>query len=206
MRRRAWIVGAFVAAALVGSASRASADESLRLHVDWEKLADLMRADGFSFLPTMEITPGPSTTTHGTPSQEPQVESKWIGLSPHWSIIARDWRSSQLLVGQASLIDLVRLSRSTRMAVMRLRLADGRFAPFAKIGFGQWRIDRDVLQLPNDVELASQFGTGFELRLAPRCVLAAELEHTVLMREEREANNLADPHMWGASLAARAAF
>jgi hypothetical protein len=205
MYRRAWIVGAFVAAALVSSSSPASADEFPRLHVDWEKLAELMRADSLSFLPTMEITPGPSAATHGTP-QEPQTESKWIGLSPHWSIIARDWRSSQLLVGQASIIDLVRLSRSTRMAVTRLRLSDTRFAPFAQIGLGQWRIDRDVLQLPNDVELASQFGTGFELRLAARCVLATELDYTVLMREEREAGNLVDPHIWGASLAARAAF
>lgn len=205
MRRCAWFVGAFVAAALVASSSRASADDFPRLHVDWEKLAELMRSDAFSFLPTMDVTPGPSASMHGAP-QEPQTESKWIGLSPHWSIIARDWRSSQLLVGQASIIDLVRLSRSTRMAVTRLRLSDTRFAPFAQIGLGQWRIDRDVVELPYDVELATQFGTGFELRLAPRFVLATELDYTVLCREERQAGNLADPYIWGASLAARAAF
>ncbi len=74
MRRCAWIVGAVVAAAIAGSSSRASADEFLRLHVDWEKLADLMKEGGLSFLPTMDITPGPNASTHGTP-QEPQVES-----------------------------------------------------------------------------------------------------------------------------------
>jgi hypothetical protein len=175
-----------------------------RLHLDWDKFADVVRDGGSSLFPSTEIN---SVVVNHNPTQGSSTEEKWIGLSPHVSVVARDWRSTQLLVGQASLTDLIRLMRSTRMVVTRVRFADGRLMPFAQVGFGQWRVDTDLMpSLPINTEVATQFGSGFELRLAPRCLLAVEVDYTVLYRDEHESQSASGPRLWGSSLAARALF
>lgn len=134
-------------------------------------------------------------------------EGKWFGLSPHVSLVARDWEGAQLLLGHLVLTDQLRLSRSSRMVVSRIRLADGRFAPFAHVGLGQWRVDTNLMPvLPRDVELATQVGGGFEIALSRHAALAVEADHTILMREHHEPQMVAEPYVWGAFLAARALF
>jgi hypothetical protein len=134
-------------------------------------------------------------------------EPKWFGLSPHVSLIARDWGGAQLLLGHLALTDQLRLSRSSRMVVTRIRLADGRFAPFAHVGVGQWRVDTDLMPvLPRDVELATQVGAGFELAFSRRAALAIEADHTILIREQHEPQMISTPYVWGTFLAARAVF
>jgi hypothetical protein len=132
---------------------------------------------------------------------------KWFGVSPHVSIVARDWGGAQLLLGHLTLTDQLRLSRSSRMFVSRVRLADGRFAPFAHVGIGQWRVDTDLMPvLPRDVELATQLGLGFEIAFARQAALALEGDYTILIRDQHEPQMVAAPHLLGAFLAGRAKF
>ena len=99
------------------------------------------------------------------------------------------------------------MSRSSRMVVTRFRLADGRIAPFAHVGLGQWRVDTDLMPvLPNDIELATQVGGGFEIALSRRATLAVEADDTILMRATHEPQTIPGPHVWGTFLAARACF
>jgi hypothetical protein len=60
--------------------------------------------------------------------------------------------------------------------------------------------------LPRDVELATQLGGGFEMALSRRATLAIEMDHTILIREQREPQNIVTPYVWGTFLAARAVF
>jgi hypothetical protein len=186
-----------------GSAHAQVRPAGLRLHVDWAKLEVILREGPDAFLPRAE-----SWTSAPEPSQgAASGEQKWFGLSPHVSLVARDWAGAQLLLGHLVLTDQLRLSRSSRMVVTRFRLADGRIAPFVHIGLGQWRVDTDLMPvLPQDVELATQIGAGFEIALSRRAALAVEADDTILIREAREPQMIAGPHVWGTFLAARAAF
>jgi hypothetical protein len=198
-----------VALALASSltAARARADEGgLRLSVDWGKLAGVIRDGGDALFPS-------ESAAWKRAQQQPDArptsgeQQRWFGVSPHVSLVARDWGGAQLLVGHLSLTDQVRLSRSSRMVISRVRLPGGRLAPFAQIGLGQWRIDTDLMPvLPHDVELAGQLGGGFELSLAPHTVLAIEADYTILYREQHEPQHVSGPHLWGTFLAARALF
>ncbi|MDP9036149.1 MAG: porin family protein [Myxococcota bacterium] len=177
---------------------------ALRTSIDWSRLAAALRdGDGF-FLPRESLTVG----AEGKPqSASSSGELRWFGLSPHVSLVARDWGGAQLLVGHLAVTDQFRLSRSSRMVVTRVRLADGRFSPFAQIGVGQWRVDTDLMPvLPRDVELASQLGGGFEATLWQHATAALEADYTALYREGRAAQAMPGPHLWGCFLVARASF
>jgi hypothetical protein len=86
-------------------------------------------------------------------------------------------------------------------------LGDGRVAPFAQMGLGQWRIDTSLMPgMQQDVELAMQLATGFELRLTRTWKLALEADYTVLYREVHEPQMVTSPWLWGTILATRATF
>jgi len=177
--------------AVVLAAPSARAQQALRLEVDWDKLGAVLR-DG----PSAVLMPREST----------RPDPPLFGTSPQMSVVAHDWSASQSLYGALGPTDQLRLSSSLRMVVARVRLAEGRITPFAQVGFGQWRVDTSVVQMPNDVELAGQIGGGVELRIAPRAVVALEASCTMLYRESLEPQMLASPHLWGTLLVGRAHF
>jgi hypothetical protein len=204
--RRAWLrpLGVGVALALglasIFSPRTASADDSSRMNIDWGKLGEAIHTGGATLF---------SKEGFGTVAPSPPQEfNRWVGVTPHLSLVARDWSGVQALMGgHVSLTDQLRLSRSIRMVVARVRLADGRFAPFVQLGVGQWRVDTELLpMLPRDTELAMQNGAGFELRFARSWRVALEIDHTVLYRETREPQQVSGPYLLGAFLAIHTAF
>jgi hypothetical protein len=180
----------------------ASADETSSANLDFGKLADAIRTGGEMLFPREGFAARPVTGR-----REQDIE-RWVGVTPHLSLVARDWGGVQMLLGgHVALTDQLRLSRSSRMVVSRVRLADGRIAPFAQIGLGQWRVDTDLMPvLPRDTELATQLGGGFELKLAPRWRLALQIDYTVLYREGHEPQQVAGTRLWGSFLGMHAAF
>jgi hypothetical protein len=188
-----------LAAWLVGG--RAHADDGLRVSVRWDKLADLMRNG--ALLPGESLHP---LYEHRTAAAS-GIEPRRFGVSPHLSLVARDWNGAQLLLGHLTLTDQVRLSRSSRMVLTRVRIAEGRLMPFAQAGLGQWRVDTDWMPvLPHDVELAGQLGGGFELAVGQGARIALEADYTILYREQHEPQMVSAPHLWGAFFAARIPF
>jgi hypothetical protein len=204
-------IGAATLVAVTLLAPNSHADEGVRLTVDWSKLAEIIRDGGATLAPELglrlgsEDTPPASAGGATAPTTE---EVRWFGKSPQLGLVARDWGEARVLVGRhLSPTDQIRLSRSSRMFVTRLRLADGRLAPFAHIGFGQWRVDRDLMPaLPHDVELAGQLGGGFELAIGRRAKLAMEADYTLLYREQHEPQMVCRPQLWSAFLVAQAQF
>jgi hypothetical protein len=185
---------AFILAVLV-STGRARASDGLQLSVDWGKLAKVLN-DGASLLPRESLR-----------STSPLTEPRLFGVSPHLSLVARDWGGSQILIGNLMLTDQLRLSRSCRMIVSRVRLADGRVAPFMQAGLGQWRVDTDLMPaMPRDVQIAAQLGGGFELGLGEHIAIALETDYTVLYREEHGPQMSPGSRPWVTFLAARALF
>jgi hypothetical protein len=191
---------AFLAAIFVTgiTPANAMADDALRGVTGWDQLSVALHLGTLSFFPhgsghTAELTAAP------------QLE--WLGTTPHLSFVARDWGVSQVLWGHLSVADQLRLSRSSRMVVGRLRFAGGRLAPFAQVGVGQWRIDTSVIAtLPTDVELAGQIGGGVELEIAGTAALILQGDCTFFFPEGREPQMLSSGHVWGTLLAARANF
>jgi hypothetical protein len=180
-------------------ATTVGAGDRLRVSVDWGKVGDVLRV-GAALLP-----PG---TWHGPRENGALVTSRrWFGTSPRLSLVARDWGGPQLLVGELTLSDLVRLSRSSRMVLGRMRMSGGRIVPFAQTALGQWRVDTAVMPfMPSDVELAGQVGGGFELALGPNAAVAVEGDYTILYREQHEPQMVSPPHLWGTFFAARVVF
>jgi hypothetical protein len=194
------LVSLALIATILGAQS-ARADDSIGLTVQWGKLVDVIHRGTAALLPEKGWQLGRDDS--GTPSDD----LRWVGLSPHVTLIARDWDAARVLVGRLSPTDQVRLSRSSRMFVTRLRLADGRISPFAQVGLGQWRIDTDLMPvLPRDVELAGQLGGGFELTLGRLSTVAVEADYTMLYRERREPQMVSEPRLWGTFLVARMQF
>jgi hypothetical protein len=199
---RALFCAAAILAGLLGLARTAEAAPVATLDVDWERLAEAIR-DARHFFSAREARSADRTLQAQTQDGEPRS----YGLSPHLSLVARDWGEAEALYGHLTVSDQVRLSRSSRMLVSRLRLLDGRFVPFIDVGLGQWRVDRDLMPvLPRDVELAAQLGFGFELRLWDRFSVALELDHTILYREQHEPQMVTAPHLWGSFIGGRAVF
>jgi hypothetical protein len=168
--------------------------------VDWGKLGTVFREGAIS----LEARSTEARSTEGSGEHRTEPGTPW--MSPRMSVVARDWGASQPLLGRLALTDQLRLSRSSRMVVARVRMGDDRIAPFAQVGFGQWRVDTSVVPMPYDVELAGQLGGGLELRVAPHAVIALEGTYTLLYREEREPQMLASPQLWGVLLAGKATF
>jgi hypothetical protein len=202
MNVRFWLVPLVaVAASLAAEPARAQSVGAGRVSLDWEKLAQALRNGGDSLLPHEQPWRPPDPNAGSTTVAN---DLRW---APHLSLVARDWCGAQLLVGRLSLTDQIRLSRSVRMVVSRVRLVDGRVAPFAQVGLGQWRVDNDLMPgFKNDTELAGQIGGGFEWKLAWRSVLAIEVDYTVLYRETRAPQPVYNPYLLGAFLATRTVF
>lgn len=176
-------------------ASVASADDPLRASVAWDQLGLVLHQGAASLLP------------RDAPAAEASAPRPWLGTDPHVSLVARDWGMSQVLWGHLTVTDQLRLSRSSRMGVGRLRLAGGRIAPFVQLGVGQWRVDgRVVAGLPADTELAGQVGAGIEVEVMAHAVLALQGDCTHLFPEGREPETPAIAHLWSTLLAARARF
>ena len=167
-------------------------------------LADVIRAGGIPIFPSLgrvddPFANGEADTTRAQPL---------LGTKPAWTLVARDWAGTQLLRGDhVSLTDQLRLSRSTRMVVMRVSLADSRFSPFMQIGLGEWRIDTELVPvLPHDTEPAAQRGGGWEIRVAKRWRVGLELDYTVLYREQHEPQMISGPRLLSGYLATRISF
>lgn len=208
---------AIVALAATTLSSVANAEEPRG--VDWGKaIVDLDRfARTGSERPTIPTASGTGLASAGSTSTlrpgviddpSPQnLGNAWFGVAPRVTLVARDWASSTRLAGdRLGVIDAVRLAQSTRMVVARARLSNARFTPFLQLGMGQWRVDRNYLPFtPSNIEVASQVGTGFELRLTRRWQLAAETSMTSLIRDGHN-NNVPQTVMWSTFLASRIEF
>jgi len=207
MKRRSRRVSPFKALAFVCvmtfsalvSPARVRADDTLHGAIAWDQLSVALHLGAFS------VSPHESWRAAELSTIPPPLQ--WLGTSPHVSFVARDWGESQVLWGHLTVADQLRLSRSSRMVVTRLRLAGGRFAPFVQMGIGQWRVDTSVIAtLPTDVELAGQLGGGFEFAIAPSASLVLQADCTFIFPEGREPQMLSSGHLLGTLLAARARF
>jgi hypothetical protein len=202
-------VAASLGLGLALAAPAARADGSPRLSVDWGKLGDVLR-QGTSLLPKEDVEH--AEAAHGERGENgdlPPTARPWVGLAPRMSLVARDWGSSQLLVGNLTLTDQLRLTRSSRMVVSRVRLAEGRLVPFAQLGIGEWRVDRSLVPaLPLNQQVAAQAGAGFELTVTPSFVVALEADWTLLWNDDitSQPQTIARPNLWGSLLAGRARF
>lgn len=201
-KRGVFLAIALTLAAFSCVARTAQAEQGLALRVDWGKLGALLQ-HGSSPLQLKEApADGRDRYGSGAPDAPP-----WLGTSLRVSLVARDWGASQILWGNLSITDQMRLTRSTRMVVSRVRFANGRIAPFGQLGVGQWRIDQSILPtLPGDAQPAAQLGGGFEVEIAPHATLAVEGDCTMLYHEGRVPESLAVAQVVSALLAARATF
>ena len=130
-----------------------------------------------------------------------------VGSKPHWSLVGRDWNQSFGLSGRLSVLDAFHLSQDSRMVVARVGFGDGAIVPFAQVGLGQWRVDKNWLPLwVSDTEVATQIGAGMELRVRGAYSVAAEADYTVLYRDQPSPSSVPFPRMWSALAAARMHF
>jgi hypothetical protein len=196
-----------VVAAAFFLAAAAHAETTARWSVDWSKLGDVIHNGAASLLPLE--TPHPAQERYD--NRSPPPGSPWLfpneAVRLAVSLVARDWGGAQLLVGHLTLIDQLRLSRSSRMIVTRVRMAQGPIVPFVHVGIGQWRVDTELLpRRPRDVETAAQLGAGFEFAFSHAFALAIEADHTLLIRGLHEPQMVSTPYLWGTSLAAKFIF
>lgn len=126
------------------------------------------------------------------------------GLTPHVSLVARDWGATHTVLGKhLSVSDQIRLSRSSRMIVTRLRLGDDRLSPFTQLGLGQWRIDSDLMPVfPRDESFAVQLGAGLEYKATGGLAFGVQFDHTILTQPSTSSG----PHLSGLFCGARAMF
>jgi len=72
-----------------------------------------------------------------TMAQPGELGSAWFGVAPRVSFVARDWGGAHSLAGgPVAVTDSVRVTRSCRMVMSRIRLGEGRIVPFAQVGLG----------------------------------------------------------------------
>ncbi|HEX8794940.1 MAG TPA: hypothetical protein VF765_28535 [Polyangiaceae bacterium] len=202
-------VAAALALGLGLLAPDARADGTPRLSVDWGKLGEVLRQAPGILLPREHDVEHAEHGEHTDGGDIPLAERRWVGFAPRMSVVARDWGSSQLLVGNLTVTDQLRLTRSSRMVVSRIRLAEGRLVPFAQLGIGEWRVDRTLVPtLPLNQQLAAQAGAGFELTVAPSVAVALEANWTLLWNDDfaLQPQTIGRPNLWGSLLAARARF
>ncbi len=204
-----WAAAAAIVTASTTLANVAHADPPRG--VDWiQALVDLDRmARGGAERPT--ATPSRHHPSRPAGSEDPNPQNlgnAWFGVAPRVTLVARDWASSTRLLGdRLSLVEQLRLSASTRMVVGRVRLSGARFTPFLQVGLGQWRVDRNHLPLtPHAIEIATQMGTGFELRVTRRLQIAAETTMTTLIREGQNDTLPQNNMLWSALVASRVEF
>jgi hypothetical protein len=198
-----------IAGSVYGYSPAARADSTPRLSIDWGNTL----AKGMTWLESKSersrvIEGQPRAPEVGVGTGSPELGSAWFGVAPKVSLVARDWGTARSLAGgPLAVTDAIRVSRSSRLVMSRIRLGEGRISPFTQLGLGQWRVDTEIVpHLPRNVELAALFGAGVEMRLFRGWELAAEADLTVLYREVHEPQQLTTPRMWGAFLASRVEF
>ena len=202
-----WVAAATVVALSSTTVSVAQAAEPRG--VDWvQALVDLDRiARGGAERPTVTSSRHSARPAASEDPNPHNLGNAWFGVAPRVTLVARDWATSTRLLGERlSVVEQLRLSASTRMVVGRARLTGARFTPFFQVGLGLWRVDRNHLPLtPHTIEIATQMGTGFELRINRRCQLAAETTVTTLIREGQN-DSLPQTMLWSALVASRVEF
>jgi hypothetical protein len=206
-------VACVAAVGLLTVAAPARADES-RAAIDW--MTKLVQIDQYARTGSERSQPTvPSRADERTlPTSEPYEQNPgnaWFGVAPRVSFVARDWATSLRLAGdRLSVVDAMRLSRSTRMIVTRVRFGDlrvSRVTPFAQIGLGQWRTDSNIMPLtPRSTEIAGQTGGGIEIQVSRTWQLAVESSMTALYREQREDTSIPQTRFWSAMFASRLEF
>ena len=179
-------------------AGPAMADDGLRLNVDWAKLEPVLRFGPAALFPS---------EFDRLDAADPTGPMPWLGSSPRVSLVARDWGASQRLFGRLALVDQMRPTQSSRMIVSRLRISDGRIAPFAQVGLGEWRVDTSVVPtFRTDRAFAGQAGAGLELQMSPEAVVALEADWTLLRTEDEAMSATTQPTLWGVFIASRTRF
>jgi hypothetical protein len=195
------MAAAVVLAAMVVALPARAADP--RLSAEWNRLAVALLTP----LNAPDLVDHP--TMPGAAEAPPaSAQLRWVGAVPRLSLVARDWAESRRLWGDLALTDELRTTRSSRMVISRVRLADGLVSPFAQLGLGEWRVDTTLLPaLPHERVLAAQTGLGFELTLAHDTVVAFEADWT-LLRPSDASDVLAQTHpgIWGTYVALRTRF
>lgn len=198
-----------IAAAVALAATPAIAADEGRIAGDWARtLGDastwvLANAERTESSAQQQQQPGAESARVAYP----ELGTAWFGVAPKVTLVARDWGQSISLSGRLTPTEAMRLSRSSRMVVSRIRISGGRIVPFTQLGLGEWRIDADVLPLlPRITELAGQVGAGVELHLSGSWELALESNMTVIYRELHEQQNLPATRLFGAMVASRVEF
>jgi hypothetical protein len=169
---------AFAALALSLAAPKsASAQEGIRLQVNWAGFAEAYRG----------LTEAASKGPRSDPAQLARVvesdESPWLGSGIVVSLLARDWQgATRLAGGPLAVTDAIRTSRSSRMFVARIGLGGGRIVPYVHLGAGQWR-DPNQRVYDAPVEVAGEAGAGLEAKLTRRLSCAFEYDFTTMYRE-----------------------
>lgn len=202
------------AGVVLAAASDARAEEG-RGAIDWERL--LVRIDHFARTGAESDQPHAESARHSerpAATSEPYAQNPgnaWVGVVPRVAFVARDWAAAYKLAGdRLSLVDAMRLSKSTRMVVTRVRFGDisvARVTPFAQIGLGQWRTDTSLMPgTRRSVEIAGQAGGGVEIQITRTWQMAAESSITGIYREQREPDSLPQTSLWSCMLASRLEF
>lgn len=180
--------------------------------LDWGKALVNLDAWARGNAETPQAMPVPAVNRERL--EQPYVQSAgnaWFGVAPSVTLVARDWASAYKIAGdRLSLVDALRLSESTRMVVSRVRLSSfnvSRLTPFAQLGVGQWRTDTNLVPVAvRSIEIATQVGGGIELRLTRSWQLAGEATATMIVRDEREYDNLPQTKIWSSTIASRLTF
>jgi hypothetical protein len=215
------MAGACVALGCMLLVRQAAADGRMRLAVEWEKLAALVRPEG--------VVPSPIWRSDADcevlkAAARPESRSLFDRGSGRWSVVARDWGAARSLMGHLAATDEVQRGRSRRMVVLRRRLLQGPITPFAGLALGQWRYDPDMPAVPRKALMAGQLGIGIEYIIASWVSVALETDCTLLDPIRLEASNpqpheepdaqprsrddgwIHPPALWGAFLATHARF
>lgn len=191
-----------LAVATMLSTSRARAESLPTVRVDF---AHVVRDAAKWYEETFLRRAAPPVVSADAPPLGP---NGWLGVSPRFSLVARDWDGALPVAGRnVLLVDQMRPSRSSRMVVSRVRLADGKFVPFAQLGAGQWRPDPTLMprgRVPTD--FAAQVGVGWELQVAKSASLAWEFDYTMLLPDDQSSLELTRGRVIGSFLALRTAF
>lgn len=203
------MLGRLIAAVSVGAAalipSLAHAGEALP-RLDWKGLFARPEWGILHKQPSVvgSVDALRSRVTDGSAREPKAWLGGWLGSAFRFAIVARDWQGAQRVVGtHLCATDALRVSRSSRMVLSRIVLMDGRIAPFAHLGLGQWRVDSDLLPfVPIDTQLAGQVGFGLDVPLASHAGLAVETDYTVLYREALD-QHLLSPRVWSTLAVAR---
>ncbi len=193
-------VATFTLCAMVPSA--AHAESPVALSLDVAKVIE----SSYSWLQGRE-KPARPFTLRDKPAETPETAKPLLTPPLRVSMVARDWSGAYSLSGGTLVSDQVRLSRSSRMVLTRVRADLGRIQPYVHTGLGEWRYDPAILTLlPRNQEYAIQLAAGFEYRVAKHARLAVEADYTILCREAREPQNNPVPRVLGGYAVLHAKF